>query len=428
MQTGSDSSVQHRVNTMLAEHNVPHGSKVVFSRERQAGDFEESVQAFDTTGPGVATSVLGSRASAMYVGEGQEARITAGSADSIRSGEIDAYDLRSMLSDNARSSTLVERSTTEPSRPTEPVALGVGEEDEEQGIQLTLDRPRDGAQLEQSSVLVQGSYGSQVTEVKVNGYSVDIADGRYEKELALPEGETLSIEVRAENEDGLIIDTKTVSVSRDSSPPDAPTITSPGAAGSVVNSNDEWLEIVGRASRDAVGIIVNDYRLQKYEVGKPWRYLVDPEIGNVQPGENIYEVIAIDKAGNVSEPAVITIVWNAAPVDGGEGETGLTEEVEAGTYLQPGSLKVSLPSPESPYTIAEPKVAIEGTTSPQTETVSVNGFTLSLYEAGSTDWRYVADADEYNNFRLGKNTYTVIARDADGSILDVLRYIIIREQ
>ena len=64
---------------------------------------------------------------------------------------------------------------------------------------------------------------------------------------------------------------------------------------------------------------------------------------------------------------------------------------------------------------------IEGRTSAETASISINGYTLSLYVAGKTTWNYIASV-EYGTMKRGKNVYRIVARNAGGEILDVLEY------
>ncbi len=179
-------------------------------------------------------------------------------------------------------------------------------------------------------------------------------------------------------------------------------------------------EITGDALGDAVGVIVNGYRLQKFVQGKPWAYLVNGDLGNVKVGENTYEVVSVDRSGNLSEPVRIVILWRAQPVPAPDSGTTTPDDR---TSLFPGSLRVIAPTSGSTYVTSEEEVLIEGETHPDTATISVNGYALSLYLAGKVTWNYIAK-EEYGNYRTGTNTYTVVARNSEGKILDVVRYVI----
>ena len=184
-------------------------------------------------------------------------------------------------------------------------------------------------------------------------------------------------------------------------------------------------EIEGDPPEDAIGIIVNGYRLQKFKPGRPWSYLVDPELKNVRVGENMYEVIAVDHSGNQSAPVSIVILWKAEPVpELPEGEDLSRDE---GAALYPGSLRVIAPTADgSQFVTNLSEVLIEGETHPETHSVSVNGFTLTLYIPGKVTWNYIASED-FKNFKKGVNRFTVVARNSEGRILDVVRYVVERQ-
>ena len=300
--------------------------------------------------------------------------------------------------------------------------IDIPEEEEVEGEQLVIEAPENDALLSGNAVLVKGRIGSRVVVVRVNGYSAEIREGKFEKEIALPNEESFTVEIQAEDRDGLIVDTKNLSLSRDIKPPQSPTITFPGSSGSTIQMNDDSFEIIGTASSDTTGIIVNGYQLQKFRTGQKWKYLVDPAIGNVRIGENTYEVVAVDRAGNRSAPVRIMIVWKAQLFAIEEEENSVRE---VRTYLQPGSLRILSPTMGELYKTNSPEVLIEGETSPDTHSISVNGYTLSLYFPGKITWNYIAK-EEFSNYRLGLNRYAVVARNSEGRILDVLRYSIER--
>ena len=79
-----------------------------------------------------------------------------------------------------------------------------------------------------------------------------------------------------------------------------------------------------------------------------------------------------------------------------------------------------------PYVTNEAEVLIEGETAPETHSISVNGFTLTLYKPGKVTWNYIAK-EEFGNYKRGVNRYVVVTRNSKGKILDVLRYVVERE-
>ena len=53
----------------------------------------------------------------------------------------------------------------------------------------------------------------------------------------------------------------------------------------------------------------------------------------------------------------------------------------------------------------------------------MNDYRLQLFVPGKTYWNYIADIAK-KNLVPGQNTYTMIARDKDGNILDKLVYTV----
>jgi hypothetical protein len=424
--TGTSGTVLRILDTPLVQYLVPPRTRAIVEVPRGNEGEEEGLYVFATSGPGVEMTIRKSgRTPAMVVvGEGQQLRLSRVAAERIREGEMNPYDVRGILEEHIFDLEFYQSSFEEPtSAPSEETA----EETLIEGKHLLVDTPEDGSLLPGTSVSVRGRAAPQVTAIRVNGYAALLEDGAFEKEIALPEEEAFTIEVVAEDKDGLVIATKTLSLSRDIRPPDPPTIVSPGSSGATVQVSEDSFEIIGESSPDATGIIVNGYQLQKFRPGQPWRYLVDPALGNVRIGENTYEVVAIDRVGNRSVPVRITIVWKAQPyvpvVPSQDRTTGPSEER---ILLLPGSLRVTAPSQESPYVTDASEVLLEGETAPETVSISVNGFTLTKYLAGKTTWNYIAK-EEFGNYRKGVNLYTIVARNAAGQILDVLRYTIERK-
>ena len=115
-----------------------------------------------------------------------------------------------------------------------------------------------------------------------------------------------------------------------------------------------------------------------------------------------------------------------------EEEEEVEEVVEEEVVVEEG-LVIGISSPDSPITISEDAIAIEGYVSSGVAdevyvTWSGNGesYKLGLFEAGSDAFRYVADA-EYANFSVGENTYTIVAYDVDGNVSNTLTVVITGE-
>jgi hypothetical protein len=420
IETSTGSKVSRTIDTPLARYIVPPRTRVILSLQAASSE-GESIAVFATSGPGIEAVLRdsGRPPATVVVGEGQQLTVNPASIVDMKAGRLNAYDARHVIPESLFLSAFYLKSSKQ--KDVLPIVTGPEEMPVGSEQPLVIDEPQDEAFLRGTTVLVKGHVGPRVTVVRVDGYNAELKDGAFEKEIALPaDKEEFSIEVQAEDKDGLVIATEELSLTQDIRPPEPPRITSPGGSGSTVQVQEESFEIVGDASPDTTGIVVNGYQLQKFEPGKPWRYLVDPAIGNVRVGENIYAIVALDRGGNRSIPVKITIVWRAelAPSD--------TEETPPDNRpaLFPGSLRVLAPTSEgSPYTTSEEEVLIEGETHPDTALISINGFTLTKYVAGKTTWNYIANA-EFGNYHAGKNLYTIVARNSEGRILDMVRYTI----
>jgi len=422
VETGTGVTVTRTIDTPLARYVLPPRTRALLSIAEMA-EGGESIAILTTSGPGAEVLLRnsGRPPATVVVGEGQQLTMTPSSVAQIREGKMNAYEARDVIQAGVMESAFYLRSVQQ-----KDIVVTVSDDPSmvpvEEGEPLTIDEPKDGAFLQGSTVIIKGRIGPRVTAVRVDGYSATLKDLAFEKEIALPENEEFVIEVQAEDRDGLVIATKELSLSHDIRPPDPPRITSPGGSGSVVSMQEDSFEIVGDAPADTTGIIVNGYQLQKFVPGQPWRYLVDSSIGNVRIGENIYEVVGLDRGGNRSAPVRITIVWRAESLPPSSPDENLPQENNAALF--PGSLRVIAPTADgSAFVTNEEEVLIEGETHPDTAAISINGFTLTKYLAGKTTWNYLANAD-YGNYRLGKNLYTIVARNAEGKILDVVRYTI----
>jgi len=426
--TSTGTSIARRVDTGLALHVIPPRTRAILGDASEGtNEKRELLAVFETSGPGVEVSfMLSSRTSALVViGEGQELNLSPKRIGQLKEQGGDPYSLRSVLDSRHLSSGLFMAASAYEAEPPQVLVSEEREEvTEDEGEQLVIEEPADGSLLPGSTVLVKGSIGSRVAVVRVNGYSATLGDGTFEKEIAMPDEEEFTLEVQAEDRDGLIIDTKSLALLRDIQPPNAPTVTFPFPAeeGVPIQMNDDSFEIVGEASSDTTSIIVNGYQLQKFRTGQPWSYLVDPDIGNVRLGENTYEIVAVDRAGNRSVPVQLTVVWKAQPFIFDEDQESARD---TSVYLAPGSLRVIAPTTGETYVTSEAEILIEGETSPDTHSISINGYTLSLYLPGKITWNYIAK-EAFRNYKKGVNRYAVVARNSEGRILDVLRYVVER--
>ena len=311
------------------------------------------------------------------------------------------------------------------------------------GEVLQVTEPKNNARVQGQTVTVRGSVDtSTVATVRINGYETqfDAETGVFSLELSLPiDNDITDISIDAMGTDGALVYQIVRTVESYKEPPEPPTFIRPAETGATYQTQNTRIEIVGRAPEDAVGIIVNDYRLQFFEPGDAtWTYLASTILENLVEGENVYEAVAVNEAGLLSEPATLTIILGGETegiITPGENETEEEEEEEEELQpaqlpqndpLMPGSITVTAPTPGSEHeadTREEASLLIEGTVPAATHTVWVNGYRLRLYEPGKTYWNYIAST-ELGTMSRGRNGYEIVARNAEGQILDTFTYII----
>ena len=412
---------------------VPSQAEVVFS--------ERSVSVFSADGLGLPISVAGNNQN-VVIGEGQHFTLTPG-------GETvaDLYVYRHPLDSQQVLSSFVEESRTQyTNRPTTPgnIELPTSTPAKEDGVILEVISPQNNSQIDTSTVEVSGHFGEDVDKVRINGYlaSINTTTRTFSEELALPDEDQVNITIEAIDESGVVIAEALRTVERNRKPPEAPTIESPANNGSTYSTTRPEIEISGTAPADAVGIIVNDYRLQLFEPGdKDWSYLANVAYDNMQYGENVYEVVAINRGGYRSDTASITIILSEEGTEGVVTEGEGTENNEAtvsdkptpttveeselpdNVPLNPGSIRIFAPGTGSEFTTSSVENLIEGNIPTDTNSVWVNGYRLRLYEPGKDFFNYIASV-ELNTLKRGRNPYRITIRNADGEIIDELNYIL----
>lgn len=345
----------------------------------------------------------------------------------------DLYRYRSVIGSLSTVPALVQegRSLYRTQHPRPPASSGSGVV--AGGTELSVTSPQNNSTVRTGTVQVKGAIGGSVTAVRVNGYQATVAaDRTFTIELSLPDTPAVTITVEAINAQGAVIETAVRQITRDLQPPAAPAITSPARTGQTYRTQRTEFQITGTAPSGTTGIIVNDYRLQFYQPGQAtWTYLASTRLGNVQEGENIFTVTAINDAGMKSEPVTLTILL------GGEGEgiidaggsssasSLVTSETELpdNAPLRPGTVGVTGPLAGTQFTSTGSAFLIEGTAPPETDSIWVNGYRLRLYTPGKTFWNYIADP-ALGTLKRGVNTYRINARNAQGEILDTTTYTV----
>ncbi len=408
---------------------VPSQSEFVMS--------PRSITVFSADGPGLSLRIAGND-NEVIVGEGQRFTLPAGNE-----AEEDLYSFRSPLDPQELQSPFVEESRAARfglSHDTDTSgenagSNGSGDVDD---ISLTVLSPEKDTTVDTETLEVSGKLGAGVDKIRINGYLAGInrTAGTFSLELALPDEDQVHIAIEGVDKDGVIVSEAIRTVTRNRTPPEPPTIVSPASGGERYATSSQEIEISGTAPRDAVGIVVNDYRLQLYKPGDSnWSYLASTKLNNFRNGENIYEVTAINRGGYRSEPVTITIILG----EGVEGIVGTgasvgtvrpvtTETAEEALEprnapTQPGSIRVTAPAEGNEYTTTESEFVIEGTVSDLTQSVWVNGYRLQLYSPGSVTFNYIASV-KLSTLHLGRNVYRITSRGDRGLILDEMEYVV----
>lgn len=371
----------------------------------------------------VVFSAPGNTVPDITIGEGQYLRLNEDAKTMIEGGR-NPYDYRDpvtpdLLRDEFFLSSYVQTTSSIPSDTASPTASTPNDT-----TPLTVSSPIDNAQITTKSVIVSGSVGTLVTTVLLNGSPVSIkTDRTFSAELSLPKDRTFLIKVEAQDKQGIVIGRVERTVQNAYQVDVAPVrIKSPVGSGETLRTTTPEVEITGEAPANTAGIIVNDYRLQLFKPGsKTWSYLANTSNGNLKIGTNVFTIYAVDADGNKSPGRSITVELSTASATSGTGVTTATPPIKQNAPLTPGVLTVSAPSAGTSAETSDDELSITGSTSPDTFSVSVNGYALSLFVPGSTNWKYIASVN-LGTMKRGKNVYRVVARNQSGEILDVLEY------
>ncbi|HLD71751.1 MAG TPA: FecR domain-containing protein [Candidatus Peribacteraceae bacterium] len=426
-------TITRTLQTPMMVYGIPSDTEAILEPLRAL--------AYSADGMGIQIEIRNTNYDAFYLGEGQQIELPG-----IEDLGSDLYTYRKALDPVASRSTFLEESRVRRSIITKkPVAAKPGTTSS--GSQtvgfLNVISPVNNAVLPSGTVKVEGMYGEGVASIKVNEYNaVLVADRKtFSQELALPTGEgEFEIQVTALSANGEVLEETRRTVKRDLKAPDSPTITAPAIQGQIWQTARQELVLRGKAPANAVGIIVNEYRLQLYSPEKAeWSYLASTRLGNYVFGENTFNVVAIDSNGTKSAPAVLKIILGEGLTEGvvAGSATSATPPPPAGTSassenpaqlpnnapLTPGSVTVTGPTAGTAHTATGSEFLIEGTTSASTNSMWVNDYKLQLYTSGKTFWNYIANT-EYQNLKRGKNVYVVVARNAKGEILDKIEYTV----
>lgn len=305
---------------------------------------------------------------------------------------------------------------------------------------LRISAPLDNAVLTSRVVRVTGKVSEHVQSVVVNNNPTAVQDGTFSLDVNLPGDGTQIIHIEAKDEQGVLLTQTDVSVKIGAASSSAAgtgkanlkavRITAPGGNDETVTVNTAQVDITGEAPVGAQGIMVNDYQLQLFRAGsKTWSYLANADLGNMNVGKNIFTIWALDKDGNKGEPATITVNYqplNSSMSSRAGGSASSEAPIKQNPPLLPGSLQVTKPATGTTATVTDKEVVIEGTTAGETDTLSINGYKLQLYQSGKTTWNYIASTD-LGTMKDGRNVYRIVTRNKTGEILDVLEYVITKQ-
>lgn len=393
-----------------------------------------SITVFAADGLGLKLTVAGNKQTVM-IGEGQQFTLPVGGE-----GAVDLYTYRSPLDPLQLQSAFVEKSRAVYATSLTPDNIVITESEVEvtDDITLTVENPADGTVLLSNAVKVNGRIGSKVEKVRINGYlaNVDLEKGTFEQELVLPDEDEISIVIEAVDSLETVIGEAIRTVTRDREPPEPPSITTPAGNGETYLTSLQEIEISGTAPKDAIGIEVNGYRLQLFEPGDTdWSYLANTAYNNFKSGENIFEVVAINRGGYRSKPAKLVIMLGegqeglviaSGSLIEGSARSGRTVEeatLPTNTPLMPGTISIYSPQKGTEYTAAKKEFLIEGNVPKEANSVWVNGYNLRLYEQGKGFFNYIASV-ELNTLKRGRNVYHIAIRSESGHLLDEMDYVV----
>ncbi|MBM3230757.1 hypothetical protein FJZ28_00335 [Candidatus Peregrinibacteria bacterium] len=420
-------SIVRTVETPILSIEIPSHAEVVIGRR--------SVLVYAADGPGLSVTVAGS-SDPIVIGEGQVFSVPEG-----RESAADMYAFRNPITPDLLEPPFISESraafagSTATKNPEAPAG------DRPSTAVLTVVSPKDGFEARGATIDVSGTYGEGVENVRINGYlaTLNASEHTFAQELTLPDEDAITITIEAVDSNGVVVSQAVRNVKRDRTPPKPPTIEGPAKSGQTFRTSSQEIKIEGRAPADAVGIMVNDYRLQLFKPGDAdWSYLANTAFDNFKPGINVFSVVAINKGGYRSDPVELTVIL-------GEGEEGVVTDPAAdssgGTArpapprtaeesklpdnapTMPGSVRVTAPAPGTEYTTDINDFLIEGIVPERTASVWVNGYKLQLYTAGKTFFNYIASTDLFT-LKRGRNVYRIVARDAENKILDTVTYTV----
>ncbi len=371
---------------------------------------------------GAGVEVLRDGEMALTLGEGQQLHLPASAPPD------DLARLRSAFNLAALQNTFVRQSRR-------LLAAGEGEtsEGEDTGGLLTIQSPRHNEKVTGSAVRLRGRADASVREVRVNGSAIPLAaDGSFTRDIPLLSEGTFDLHVAALDEAGSILAETTRTVERQSQASSIasatgprPEVTAPVKTGETHSTTEAEVVIRGTVPSGTQQVWVNDYQLKLFDPTKStFSYLARLDLGNMKPGTNTYDVVAVDASGRRSQPARITVQHGnqvPPPATGGASSAASSAPRLRNAPLTPGALKVTAPAANA--TVTGTGFLLEGTTSRDTASIEVNDYRLQLFKPYGGYWNYIASVG-FQNLKPGENTYVIVARNAEGQVLDRLEHTV----
>ncbi len=347
---------------------------------------------------------------------GQDAEVIFALGDAFKDGDWYRWNVQK---DGAV--TAFEESTPTPAAATEKPTAAPAETSIAPNRLVYVTSPSPQSFTNRSAITVEGNYDpANVKAVYAGTLKATLASDGQWKVVGVPlalEGEN-SINLSAEGIDGKAIALDPLLITLDKTAPAAPVVETPASVGGKTIEIESPEQIIsGKVSADTEAVIVNDYRLGKYVPGsKTFQYYAKVSYGNLQAGDNEFRILAEDKAGNQSEPAVITLILSEE-----NAKKGVSAETSTGGSLpkavSSGGVTIASPNGGQSFQTSETSFDLSGSVPFATAKVVVNDYQLSAYVAGSTLWKYKA-ASTLGNLKIGQvNVYTIKAYDAAGELL-----------
>ena len=202
-----------------------------------------------------------------------------------------------------------------------------------------------------------------------------------------------------------------------SSDMEAPKILTP-TEGERIPLGQDSVKIEGTAPLQAAQVMVNGYTLTRFQPGdRKWTYFAAKKFGTLVSGQNKISVVALSRDGKRSAPAEVNIFveGEGASLPTAPMTVAPTAPVAVPNFAVPVVTKPAVIVAGEPYQTSSEVVTITGVVDPQTNAVEVNGYRLRKFQAGQTEFSYIANAAmKDGNMHEGENVYEIVALGPDG--------------